>query len=115
MQIGHGIAEGKGLCFTCHTVGQAGKAGLRFPDLDGIATIAETRIEGLEGLQYMARSIYYPDEFIVEGFTRGMPTINKPPIGLNEQEIIAVLAYLQSLGGTPDVTLETTLTDLGVE
>jgi len=44
-----------------------------------------------------------------------MPKINKPPIGLNEQEILAVLAYLQSLGGTPDVTLETTLADLGLE
>jgi mono/diheme cytochrome c family protein len=115
VQIGHEIAQGKGLCLTCHTVGQAGRAGLRFPDLDGIATTAQTRIDGLEGLQYMARSIYYPDEFIVEGFNPGMPTINKPPIGLTDQEIIAVLAYLQSLGGTPDVTLETTLADLGVE
>jgi hypothetical protein len=44
-----------------------------------------------------------------------MPQIDKPPIGLNEQEIIAVIAYLQSLGGTPDVTLETTRADLGLE
>ena len=31
-----------------------------------------------------------------------------PPIGLNDQEIIAVIAWLQSLGSTPTVTLETT-------
>ena len=31
------------------------------------------------------------------------------------EQIIAVLAYLQSLGGTPSVTMETTLADLGVE
>ena len=36
-----------------------------------------------------------------------MPPINKPPIGLTDQEILCVIAYLQSLGGTPTVTLQT--------
>jgi hypothetical protein len=36
-----------------------------------------------------------------------MPPINKPPIGLTDQEILCVIAYLQTLGGTPTVTLET--------
>lgn len=111
--LGSEIAHGKGLCFTCHTVGKSGA--LRFPDLDGIATRAATRVEGLTALQYMAHSIYHPDEYIVEGFNPGMPVINKPPIGLNDQEIIAVLAYLQSLGGTPDLTLDVTKADLGLE
>ena len=30
-----------------------------------------------------------------------MPTINKPPIGLTDEEILAVIACLQSLGGKP--------------
>ena len=114
VEAGHTIANDKGICFTCHTIGKSGDS-LRFPDLDGIASRAETRIDGLSGLQYMARSMYYPDEFIVEGFNPGMPKIDKPPIGLTELEILAVLAYLQSLGGTPSVTLETTKADLGVE
>ncbi|MGE0392749.1 MAG: hypothetical protein AB7P67_04200, partial [Vicinamibacterales bacterium] len=37
----------------------------------------------------------------------GMPTINKPPIGLTDPEILCVIAYLESLGGTPTVTLQT--------
>lgn len=111
--VGLEIAQGKGLCFTCHTVGKSGA--LRFPDLDGIAARADGRIEGLDSLQYLARSIYFPDEFIVEGFSPGMPKIDKPPIGLTDQEIVAVLSYLQSLGGTPSLTLETTRADLGVE
>ena len=111
--LGLQIMEGKGLCFTCHTVGKSGA--LRFPDLSGIAATAETRIPGLTGLEYMANSIYHPDAFIVEGFNPGMPQIDKPPIGLTDQEILCVLAYLQSLGGTPTVTLETTKADLGVE
>ena len=36
-----------------------------------------------------------------------MPIINKPPIGLTDQEILCVIAYLQTLGGTPTVTLQT--------
>jgi hypothetical protein len=35
-----------------------------------------------------------------------MPVINKPPIGLSDQEILAVIAYLQSLGGKTTVTME---------
>jgi len=113
VQVGRQIAEGKALCLTCHTIGKSGV--LRFPDLEGIATRAGDRVPGLDSLHYMARSIYHPDEYIVPGFTKGMPVIDKPPIGLNDQEIVAVIAFLQSLGGTPSVTLETTRADLGVE
>ena len=52
--------------------------------------------------------MYEPNAFIVPGFNPGMPTINKPPIGLTDQEILCVIAYLQTLGGTPTVTLKTT-------
>ena len=114
-RIGRELAQGKGLCFTCHTTGKGGTPGLRFPDLDGIVGRAGSRIPGKDALQYMADSIYHPDAFIVEGFSPGMPKINKPPIGLTDQEILCVLAYLQTLGGTPTVTAATTLAELGVE
>ena len=113
--MGLEIAQGKGLCFTCHTTGKGGTPGLRFPDLDNIATRAETRVDGQDALTYMARSMYHPDEFVVEGFNPGMPKIHKPPIGLNDDEIIMVLAYLQSLGGEITLSVETTVDDLGVE
>jgi len=113
VDIGKDIAAGKGLCMTCHTIGKSGA--LRFPDLGGIAGIAETRIEGMDALTYLANSIYHPDDFIVPGFTKGMPAINKAPIGLTDDEMISVLAYLQSLGGTPTVTLALTPAELGVE
>ena len=113
VDIGKGISEGKGLCTTCHTIGKSGA--LRFPDLGGIATIAATRIPDMDALTYLANSIYHPDDFIVPGVPKGMPAINKAPIGLADDEMISVLAYLQSLGGTPTVTLELTPADLGVE
>src|SRR5919108_4732109 len=103
--IGRQIMETKGLCFTCHTVGRTGA--LRFPDLAGIGGRAAERVPGLSDVEYMAQSMYEPDVFVVPGFNPGMPTINRPPIALTDQEILTVIAYLQSLGGTPTVTLQT--------
>ncbi|HVG53521.1 MAG TPA: cytochrome c [Vicinamibacterales bacterium] len=105
VEIGREIADGKGLCRTCHTIGQSGA--LRFPDLAGVAGRAAERVQGLSALDYFAQSLYEPDAFVVPGFNPGMPTINRPPIGLTDQEILCVIAYLQSLGGTPTVTLQT--------
>ena len=105
-RVGREIMDGKGLCSTCHTIGKSGA--LRFPDLDGIAVRAATRIPGMSDVDYLAQSMYEPDSYIVEGFNPGMPAINKPPIGLTDQEILSVIAALQSLGGTPTVTLQTT-------
>ena len=103
--VGRQISEGKGLCTTCHTIGRSGA--LRFPDLDGVASRAATRVPGLNDVEYFAQSLYAPDTFIVAGFNPGMPVINKPPIGLNDQEILTLIAYLQTLGGTATVTLQT--------
>jgi len=104
--VGREIMDGKGLCTTCHTIGQSGA--LRFPDLDGIGARAADRVPGLSDIEYLAESLYEPDAFIVPGFNPGMPAINRPPVGLTDQEILAVIAYLQTLGGTPTVTLEST-------
>jgi mono/diheme cytochrome c family protein len=104
-QIGRTIMEGKGLCLTCHTIGKTGA--LRFPDLAGVDTRAKSRVPGLNDVEYFAQSMYEPTAFVVPGFPPAMPPINKPPIGLTDQEILCVIAYLQSLGGTPTVTLQT--------
>ena len=104
--VGRQIMEGKGLCLTCHTIGRSGA--LRFPDLEGIGARAKERVPGQSDVEYLAQSMYEPDSFVVPGFNPGMPPINKPPIGLSDQEILCVIAYLQSLGGEPTVTLQTT-------
>ncbi|MGI8408203.1 MAG: c-type cytochrome [Actinomycetota bacterium] len=105
VKIGRQIVEGKGLCATCHTIGKSGA--LRFPDLAGIGGRAKSRIAGMSDVDYLAQSMYEPNAYIVEGFNPGMPEIHKPPIGLSDQEILTVIAFLQSLGGTPTITLTT--------
>jgi len=106
VKVGQEIMNGKGLCFTCHTLGKT-EGPFRFPDMSGVDVRAKTRVPGLSDVEYFAQSIYEPEKFIVPGFNPGMPVINKPPIGLNDQEILCVIAYLQTLGGTPTVTLQT--------
>lgn len=105
-KIGREIMEGKGLCLTCHTIGKT-SGPFRFPDLAGVGARAKTRVPGMSDVEYLAQSMYEPTAFIVPGFPPAMPPINKPPIGLTDQEILCVIAYLQSLGGTPTVTLQT--------
>jgi len=111
VKAGKEIFEGKGLCSTCHTIGRSGA--LRFPDLAGVGSRAAARRPGHSDVDYLAESIYDPNLFIVQGFNPGMPVINKPPIGLSDQEILAVIAYLQSLGGKVSVTMDSKVWPLG--
>ena len=106
VKVGRQIMSGKGLCLTCHTVGKTGA--LRFPDLQGIAVRAKTRVNGLNDVEYLAQSLYEPMAFVVPGFPPAMPPMNQPPFGLTDQEILCVIAALQTYGGTPTVTLQTT-------
>ena len=105
-KVGREIMDGKGLCLTCHTIGKT-DGPFRFPDLANVDVRAKTREPGFSDVDYFAQTLYEPEAFIVPGFNPGMPVINKPPIGLTDQEILCVIAYLQSLGGTPTVTLQT--------
>lgn len=105
-KTGREIMDGKGLCLTCHTIGKM-TGPYRFPDLANVDVRAKTRKPGYTDVDYFAESIYEPNAYIVPGFNPGMPTINKPPIGLTDQEILCVIAYLQTLGGATTVTLQT--------
>ena len=106
IKVGREIMDGKGICLTCHTIGKTGA--LRFPDLQGIGGRAASRVPGLSDVEYLAQSLYEPTAFVVPGFPPAMPPVNQPPIGLTDKEILCVIAALQTLGGTPTVTLKTT-------
>lgn len=104
VEAGRSIVEGKGTCLTCHNTPSG-----RFPSLEGIGARAGTSRKGLNDVEYLAESLYKPNDFIVEPFAKGMTAVNKAPIRLTDKEILTVMAYLQSLGGTPTVTMATKL------
>lgn len=108
---GEGLFWGRGRCHICHRIGERGYA-LRGPNLgagkDGeiIGVRAGQRAEQLglrSGAQYLVQSMIDPGAFIVPNYKSEMPKIYEPPIALSPAEIKAVVLYLQSLGGSPDL------------
>jgi mono/diheme cytochrome c family protein len=95
--IGQKIFFGKGQCALCHTIGSSEG---RCPDLKGIGAKL-TREFIYESLTQPQAYVYMDFEHVgrAKFFPAKMPYINKKPIGLNNNEILAVIAFLQSMSG----------------
>ena len=80
-------------CAQCHAL--APDTVVIGPSMAGIATRAETRVDGYDAEIYIERSILVPDDYIVDGFTNTMPTnFGKE---LTSEELTGVVAYLMTL------------------
>ena len=80
-------------CAQCHAL--APDTVVIGPSMAGIATRAETRVEGYDAEAYLERSILAPGDYIVDGFTNTMPTnFGKE---LTSAELTGVVAYLMTL------------------
>src|SRR6266705_767243 len=101
--IGQKIFFGKGQCALCHTIG-TGEG--RCPDLKGVGAkltrdfIYESMTQPQDYV-YMDYQHVGPPKF----FPAKMPSINKKPIGLSKNEMLAVIAFLQNMSGE-EVTIE---------
>jgi mono/diheme cytochrome c family protein len=116
VKAGEQIFYGKGTCALCHSV-EASEAA-RCPMLGAgplgpaMGARADERVKepgykgkAKNGTEYLIESLTHPQEYLVQGFPPIMPVINKPPIGLNNDEMAAVVAFLQSVqGGQVTVT-----------
>ncbi len=106
--LGGKIFSGKGTCTLCHN------ALLRAPLLDGIGARAADIIKGdgykgkaTDSGEYLRESLVDTSAYVVPGFGKPgtndsvspMPDVSKGSIGLNEAELNAVIAYLQSSSG----------------
>jgi len=98
--IGQKIFFSKGQCALCHSIGPSESA--RCPDLKGIGAKL-TR-------EFIYESLTQPQAYIYLDFRHDgppkhyparMPVIDKDPIGLNRNEILAVIAFLQQMSGEP--------------
>ncbi|MDR4508633.1 MAG: c-type cytochrome [Candidatus Brocadiaceae bacterium] len=104
-EAGESIFWGDGQCSTCHKIGTSGSA-TRGPDQEGLADRAEGRAKELglaSGLEYLVESIVTPSKYVVEGYDDIMPKVYDPPIVLSREKILAVIAYLQTLGGEANI------------
>ena len=102
VKAGEEIFHTKGTCEICHRIGQKGT---RAPDLAGIGARAAKTKPGMSAKAYILESLLQPAAYIVEGYPPIMPAVDKPPIALNRSEVWALTAFLESLGGNVDVTL----------
>jgi mono/diheme cytochrome c family protein len=103
VKAGEELFRTKGTCEICHRIGQKGT---RAPDLAGIGARAAKTKPGMGAKQYILESLLQPGAHLVEGYPNIMPQVDKPPIGLNRSEVWAMVAFLESLGGTVDVRLD---------
>ncbi len=102
--LGEKIIFGKGQCMVCHPMKP--ETGMRAP---AIATIGaqiqkEARENGISAEEYLFIALIAPSRYVAKGFDDIMPPVHKPPTSLNEGELIAVAAYLQSRGGKVTVS-----------
>jgi cytochrome c2 len=102
IKAGEEIYKTKGTCEICHRIGQKGT---RAPDLAGVGGRAAKTKPGMAAKAYIIESLIHPQVFVVEGYPPIMPAVDKPPIALNRSEVWALTAFLESLGGNVDVTL----------
>jgi mono/diheme cytochrome c family protein len=103
VKAGEEIFHTKGTCEICHRIGATGA---RAPDLAGVGARASKRKPGMSAKAYLIESLLQPAAYVVEGYPPIMPAVDKPPIALNRSEVWALVAFLESLGGTVDVTLD---------
>ncbi|MDQ6982866.1 MAG: c-type cytochrome [Mariprofundus sp.] len=112
--VGEKVFNGKGTCTLCHN--SMGRA----PMLDKVVSISDSRMkdarykgEATSIVEYIRESMVKPSAFVVAGFGKAgsndsespMPDVSGGGIGMSEAEVLAVIAYLQDLGGV-EVTVE---------
>jgi len=101
--LGEEIVFGKGECMVCHPMKE--ETGMRAPAFSTIGAMMqrEAKKENISYEEYVFYALIAPSKYVAEGYDDIMPPLHESPISLNEGELIAVAAYLQSQGGRVSV------------
>jgi len=114
---GEALFWGDGTCHTCHAVGERGNM-KRGPNLGSssagsdIGERAEERAkeraealgEPFTGTDYLVEAIANPSAYIVKGFPdKLMPLVFTGQVDLEAEDVMSLVAYLQTLGGDANV------------
>jgi mono/diheme cytochrome c family protein len=102
VRIGQKIFYGNGQCALCHSIGHSTTA--RCPNLQGVG--------GKLTREFIYESVTQPQAYTYMDYTYSppkffparMPVINKPPIDLDNNELLSVMSFIQSQGG--EVTID---------
>lgn len=112
-----GTGPVKGTCSTCHSIGERGNM-RRCPNQDdpkhggAIGARAADRAKEREAktgkpytaTDYLVESIADPSAYVVKGFPdKLMPIVYRGQIDLEPEDVMSVIAYLQSIGGEVDL------------
>lgn len=98
------LYAGAGGCTACHGLGT--RAPNLLTDQGGTGLIGERcnqRVPGVTCKEYLHQALIDPNGHVVEGFEPIMPDMRRT---LSEAQIWALVAYLESVGGTVTVTPE---------
>ena len=96
------LYNGAGGCVACHGLGT--RAPNLLTDHEGTGTVGvrcANRVAGEDCKAYLYASMIDPGTYLVEGFDPIMPDMRR---SLSNQQIWAVVAYLESIGGEVTVT-----------
>ena len=99
---GDELYNGAGGCTTCHGTGT--RAPNLLTDDRGVGLIGErcaARVPGQDCKTYLHASLVEPNAFVVEGFDAIMPDVSRT---LSATQVWALVAYLESVGGTVTVS-----------
>ncbi len=99
---GEGLFEGAGGCTACHGLGT--RAPNLLTDYAGQGTIGARcgdRKAGMDCKAYLYESLTQPNAYLVDEFTGIMPDARRQ---MSDDQIWAIVAYLQSQGGEVTVT-----------
>jgi mono/diheme cytochrome c family protein len=102
--LGEQIYTGAGGCTACHGLGE--RAPNLLTDDRGAGTIGArcgNRVAGQACKEYLHEALVKPGEFVVAGFQPIMPDVSRT---LPPAQIWALVAFLESVGGTIDVSAD---------
>lgn len=102
VSAGEDLYAGAGQCTSCHGLGT--RAPNLLTDEGGTGSIGQRcadRVPGEDCKTYLYTSLTDPNAYLVQGYTPSMPPQGRI---LSQNQIWALVAYLQSLGGEVTVT-----------
>ncbi|MBF0343366.1 MAG: c-type cytochrome [Nitrospirae bacterium] len=104
LSLGEEISFSKGQCMVCHPM--KAETGMRAPAISTIGgeMVKSAKERNMKPEAYVFEALVNPAEYVQKGFENMMPPIHKSPTSLNEGELIAVAAFLQSKGSQVTVS-----------